>query len=549
MIRKVPKQKKTDWDQFRTLLRVSLINEWRQQRSSGNKKKQRMPMFLRSLIFYWVMGFSLGISLVMRAPPSLYLLFCYAYFMMMAGFSVILECSQVLMIPDDLDILSHRPVSSTTFFWARISHMLIFILIFSTVLCIGPTVISGFLPGAPKLFPVVFAVAALLAVLFTAGLIMMIYTALLRWVRFEKIKSIVTGIQFLFMMVLIFLYQWIARTGWETSGMGFHLKDSWLRWLPPGWFAVMAESVYQPESQQILTMSLFAFTLSILILIFGFRHLSFNYLYNVSQYNTSSTDIKRQKSFGANRSFCRSIFKAGRISHSETRAGFFLSLQLIRRDRSVKLTLLPMLAMPSVIVLWGMIESDIYDPFIIPLFSGGTTSMQLLPFFVAFLIFMTVKGSVYIRDWEARWIFQSAPVQSPIRLWRGIRLGLFISVVGPFYFILMIVFCSQFLWTHAVQHTIYLFFLGLVFMSFVSIRNREFPFSRKRERGERIGSLMFLFLLIPFQAVALVVHFFAYKNQFSWFLSMSLLLLLWAVLEISGNRWKNREWMPFEFSD
>ncbi|MBN2102418.1 hypothetical protein JW835_00085 [bacterium] len=549
MIHQAPNHAKIDGRQFRTLLRISLINEWRRQWNPGSQKKRHLPVFFRSLIFYLIMGFSLGASLVTRASPILYTLLCYTYFMMMAGFAVILECSQVLMIPDDLDILSHRPVSSATFFWARVTHMLIFIMIFSTVLCAGPAVVSLFLYGISGTFPVIFIITALLSVLFTAALMMMFYTLLLRLVQFEKLKSLITVIQFFFILVLIFLYQWIARSSWGMDGTQFQLKDSWLRWLPPGWFAAMVESVYRPESFQIYVISISALAVSIVIFILGFRHLSINYLQDVAQQEAVPVSAKKGKSSREDKSFIHLFFSDIRIRHSETRAGFFLALQLLRRDRSVKLTLLPLMVMPFVILIWGIIESDIIDPFMMPAFGGGTNSMQLLPFFIAFLIFMTINGSVYIRDWEARWIFQSAPLESPDRYWRGARAALFTAVVSPFYLLLFIVFCSQFSWIHAIQHTVYLLLLGLVFMSFLSIRHRALPFSRKREHGERIGGMSFLLLIVPFQIAAVLIHLFAYQNQETWFLSAGLLFLLWALLEVWSYRMKNRGWLQFEVSD
>lgn len=539
MIRNPLMRGKIDRTQFRMLLKISLVNEWREQHQT-RKKKRRIPVFFRSLIFYLIMGFSLGASLVTRTTPQLYTFFCYAYFMMMTGMAVILECSQVLMIPEDLDILSHRPVSSPTLFWARIAHMLVFVLFFCIVLCVGPAVISLFLPGAPHAFPLTFSGIALLAVLFTAALTLLFYSALIRQMRFEKLKSLVTGIQFFMILILVFLYQWIARTGWETDGMQFQIRESWMRWMPPGWFAAVTDAVYRPESLRMFALSIPVLAAVLSILIIAFHHLSLHYLQDAAGQDAAAPEMRKRGRSRKRETIKGRLSDRIRIRDPEFRAGLFLAIHLLRRDRSVKLTLLPMLAMPSVILIWGIIESDIADPFVMPAFGSGAGSMQMLPFFIVFLIFMTLNGSAFIKDWEARWIYLSAPLESPARFRRGVRAGLFLAIVIPFYLLLLLVFCTQFSWVHAVQHTVYLLLLGLLFLSLMSFRRQAFPFSRKRERGERIGGLAFFMLLIPFQIAAVFVHLFAYQNQSSWFLSAALLLLIRVVLDQWSHRRQRR---------
>lgn len=533
MIRRLFQYLHADWDQFRNLLRVSLITEIRQQRSSSQKKR-RIPVFIRSLLFYLIMGFSLGASMVMRVPPPLYTLFCYSYFMMMTAMAVILECSHVLMIPEDLDILNHRPVSSATFFMARVTHLMIFILILSTTLCIGPTLISFFLPEAPDSFPLAFGSVAWLAVFLTAALMMLFYTVLIKLIRFEKLRSVVMGVQLLFTLVLIFLYQLIVRLGPGTDTISFHLSGTWLRWLPPGWFTAIIETLYSNESSRRLYLPILSVLLSIAFLLIAFSRLSPGYLQDVALQESSVPSNKKQKVKSATSS--KFIFKPSFFRYSETRAGFFLAIQLLRRDRAVKMTMLPILAIPLVVLIWAIIDKAITDPFLFPVYDYSGNSMQMLPFFISFVIFMTLKGSAFTTDWEARWIFQSAPVMYPIRFWKGVRNGLFMFIICPFYLLLLILFSTQFSILHAVEHTFYLFLLGIVFLSFLSLFHKDWPFSKKRERGERAGGLVFILFFLPVLVVSILTQLFAYKNQFNWLITISGLCMLWILIEQLGNR-------------
>jgi ABC-2 type transport system permease protein len=516
--------KRVDADQLKALVRVSLLSEWRQQQQKGGKKF-KIPILIRSLIFYLIMGFSLGISLINRAPPLLYALFCYAYFMIMTGFAVIMEGSQILLVPEDLDVLMHRPLSSSTFFLARLLHMMIFIIIFSTGLCFGPAVVVFFYPETPQLFPLVFWGVAYFAVLFTAAGMILLYTWMLRVFRFEKLKSFIYIIQFVFTLILILVYQFIARSGWESSATRFQIDQSWIQWLPPGWFTLIISSIIQPGNHP----SFFVFIVigaTLAVMVIGFQRLSVNYMEDVSLLSLHAPEQKRHSASAfPTKSIWTRLFP-----DSESRAGFFLALQILRRDKLVKMTILPTIAIPLVLLLWGFIEGDIQDPFIIPVTGQGSTPIQMLPFFIAFMFYMIMRGALYSQDWEAAWIFQSAPIASPKRFIQGVQRGLITGAIIPFYLILLMILCFRFNPVHALQHTLFLYCLGMVFLAILNLRENEFPFSKKRERGERIGGFSFMLWLIPFQIITYLLQMIAYTSQRNWWIALAGLIVFREVL-------------------
>jgi ABC-2 type transport system permease protein len=530
--------KRVDGGQLKALVRVSLLSEWRQQQRK-TAKKFKIPVLIRSLIFYLIMGFSLGISLINRAPPLLYTLLCYAYFMIMTGFAVIMEGSQVLLIPEDLDVLMHRPLSSSTFFLARLLHMMVFILIFSAGLCFGPAVVTFFYPETPQIFPLVFWGLSHLVVLFTAAGMMLLYTWMLRVIRFEKLKSFVYIMQFVFTLILILVYQFIARSGWESSATRFQIDQSWVKWLPPGWFTLIIGSIIQPGTQ----LSFFVFIVigaAVVSMAIGFQRLSVSYMQDVSLLSLHVSEKKRHSTYALpTRSVWTHLFP-----DSENRAGFFLALQILRRDKLVKMTILPTIAIPLVILLWGLIEGDIQDPFTFPVTGQGSTPIQMLPFFIAFMFFMIMRGALYSQDWEAAWIFQSAPIESPKRFIHGVQQGLITGAVIPFYLILLVILCFRFNPIHALQHTLFLFCLGMAFLAILNLKENEFPFSKKRERGERIGGFTFMLWLIPFQIVTYLLQMIAYTHQRNWWITLAGLIVLWQVLVLISKRREGKHPAP-----
>jgi ABC-2 type transport system permease protein len=530
--------KRVDGDQLKALVRVSLLSEWRQQQRKTSKHF-RIPVLIRSLIFYLIMGFGLGISLINRAPPLLYTLLCYAYFMIMTGFAVIMEGSQVLLIPEDLDVLMHRPLSSSTFFLARLLHMMVFILIFSAGLCFGPAVVTFFYPETPQFFPLLFWGLAHLVVLFTAAGMMLLYIWMLRVIRFDKLKSFVYIMQFVFTLILILVYQFIARSGWESSATRFQIDQSWVQWLPPGWFTLIISSIIQPSIHPPFFVYIVIGTTATIMAI-GLQRLSVNYMQDVT---LLSLHVPEQKRYSAFTLPTRSV-RTRLFPDSEKRAGFFLALQMLRRDKLVKMTILPTIAIPLVILLWGLIEGDIQDPFTIPVTGQGSTPIQMLPFFIAFMFFMIMRGALYSQDWEAAWIFQSTPIESPKRFIRGAQQGLITGAIIPFYLILLVILCFRFNPIHALQHTLFLFCLGMAFLATLNLKENEFPFSKKRERGERIGGFTFMLWLIPFQIVTYLLQMIAYAHQRNWWIALAGLIVFRQVLVLIARRREGKKPVP-----
>jgi hypothetical protein len=272
----------------------------------------------------------------------------------------------------------------------------------------------------------------------------------------------------------------------------------------------------------------------------GFQRLSVSYMQDVSLLSLHVSEKKRHSTYALpTRSVWTHLFP-----DSENRAGFFLALQILRRDKLVKMTILPTIAIPLVILLWGLIEGDIQDPFTFPVTGQGSTPIQMLPFFIAFMFFMIMRGALYSQDWEAAWIFQSAPIESPKRFIHGVQQGLITGAVIPFYLILLVILCFRFNPIHALQHTLFLFCLGMAFLAILNLKENEFPFSKKRERGERIGGFTFMLWLIPFQIVTYLLQMIAYTHQRNWWITLAGLIVLWQVLVLISKRREGKHPAP-----
>ena len=137
----------------------------------------------------------------------------------------------------------------------------------------------------------------------------------------------------------------------------------------------------------------------------------------------------------------------------------------------------------------------------------------------------------YATDWEASWIFRVAPITSPGLIYRGIKLMIFSRFVIPFFVVLGVIYSTQIPLMHALRHMLTVAVFGLIFLSFTSLFIKEYPFSRKRERGERSQRLAVMFFSFPFFILLIFVQRFIYGNFLGWLIMLTAMFVLFIILE------------------
>jgi hypothetical protein len=521
-----------DWNQFRAMLQVSIRMDFRG--FSGRRSGKRLAPIFRSLFFYGFMGLFLSTTLAGKVPLFIYSLLILTYSMFMMAFAVILEFGNSIVHPDDGDILGHRPVTSRTYFLARLANLLFYITVLSGALCLFPALIGLRVAGAPAFFPPVFFLMALAANLVAASLVVLIYTGMLRLMSYERFKDTVAYLQMVFSLVLFFLYQWLPRWSRESLVMGGDFSSPWLLAAPPAWFAGAVQVLLGRSRPGDTRLALAALGVSLILVCLAFRRISVQYTMLVSRQLAVSRESSPPK---GEKTLKRAIpsgsgFWEWIIPWYEARAAYYGVLRMIRRDRSVKMGIYPLWGMPLAVVLLALIQGDLTDPFVSGPFSERGSLAGTLNFFIFFMSYFFLRGLTYSRHWKAAWIFHVAPLKSPGRFYQGVKLVVFIRLISPFYLLVALLYATQIPPAHALKHTLSLFILCLVASSIVSTRLREYPFSRRRERGEQSRRFAFFWVVFPFFILASFIQTYAYRSGVIWWLVHAGLLILFIVLEI-----------------
>ena len=177
-----------DWQQLRALLVAGIKLDLRTSR--GGRGRGKLPPFVIALITYTVMGLLMAVGIRPHGDLFVYSLFTISAAMFMTALAVIVEYVTIVAHPDDFHILAHRPVSSRTYFWAKLGNMLFYVTPIALALTL-PAAIVGSLSLEPGLlFGIFHVLGGIVACLATAAAVVLVYTGTLRVVSYQRFTSI-----------------------------------------------------------------------------------------------------------------------------------------------------------------------------------------------------------------------------------------------------------------------------------------------------------------------------------------------------------------------
>lgn len=495
---------------------------------------KKMPAIWGSLIFYGFMGMGMAGGLFFKTTPFSYAVFILAYSMVMVAFAVMLEYERVVLQPEDEVILGPLPISSKTYLLAKFCNLMFYAILVGSAICLFPSIIGIFLSDSLSSFSIVFFLGAIPAHLFSAFFIAVIYGWFVRTFHPERFRDALVYFQIGITFLIIILYQLLPRAGDYFVQTHSDQISGWFYFMPPAWFAGSIFQLLGSDIQGHFMLSLIGLFGIVLIVFLLYRQFCLNRWREKLQYHDEKT-IRFRESRSILLNFPEMLLHKV-FGSSEITAGFQLANCLIRRDRSVKMGMYPVFGIPFAFLVLALFEGGLTDPFVTNSLveNRGTTAIAI--FFIFFMVYFFIASVVYIRDWEAGWIYQIAPIGTPSRFYQGVKLVILLRLVLPFFMLLGALYCIAIPLIHAVRHVLSLFLFSLVASSVVSLFIRDFPFSKRREKGERIQRVGFILFVLPFFGVTMVVQSLAYQNnQLLWMIQGGLFVIFF-LLEIAANQ-------------
>ncbi len=229
-----------DHTQWRALSGAMLKNDlrsgWAMDMSTSSRKKGTgVPWFL--VVMYGLYG--VGVAIVSAAISALFLagLLTLSMVGMLVAMAIILDFQSVVISPKDCPILAHQPVSSRTYFAAKLTTVLLYVGAIGA-LTGGPATLAYLVKFGP-LVAAAWVAALAGAIVWIALAMIFIYAAILHLVRPDRLRRVLSYVQIVFITVVFAMPFVFLELTDARDWLGAIEIDQWPAaiLLPPGWFA------------------------------------------------------------------------------------------------------------------------------------------------------------------------------------------------------------------------------------------------------------------------------------------------------------------------
>ncbi|MBN2441965.1 MAG: hypothetical protein JXJ04_11480, partial [Spirochaetales bacterium] len=486
--------KNIDFHQLYIITKYSFLQEIRYKRSLKGKKHSYRT-FISMLFIYIFSGLMMGF---LSAQINLYsaAFFSSALFMILIGNFILLEFPTLITGPEDFSAYSSLPITSSTYFYAKVLTVLIFVTIFSFCYSLPGAFLLFQKTGNFLVFPG-FIYPQFAGGIFISLLIINFYGILLRFVPLQTIRKVSTTLNFLLFFIfyggyfLIFQYLKSYAHLFKVNYQGFFI------FFPNAWGSSLFILGDNPYAILSLFLSLFV---PVILLLASKRIISIDFAERIAE-QTLMSPKKKKRNKNSRSSVLWKTF--------EEKAMALLIRSNFTHDVQFKLsilTIIPLTILYFIIVLF-VYKGSLENPFTQ---SGILGFHKTLFLYVAigFFPFYIKSALAYSQDAEASWIFFTT-AYNRLNLILATRKFVFIFFMLPYFLLFFIIYIIM----AGVIIPVILHFLVVIILAYIQTNiflffMTDIPFSKKPQRGRMLLSLlarMSISVLLPVPLYVFVI--------------------------------------------
>jgi hypothetical protein len=462
------------------------------------KSEGTTRLLIMRFVIYSIMGIMFAGLVLINKDVFLTGTLFLSYTMVMTAMLVLIDFGAVVISAEDFSILGYQPVSSRTYFFARLTNVLVYSTLLSLALGLAPIVTFFFTLGFRPILGLAALGATPLAGAATALFLVLIYTGLLRVVHPKKLRRAASYIQLMMSFLIYGGYMFVPRLMdarfIKTATL---TKSIWLFLLPSTWFASYLDLAAGHWGIGEVFPALFS------LLVLGFLlgnargKLALEYSDHLSLAMASGEGVKKV-AVAAGRTAL--VFKRG-----EARVVALLVRNQFKYDQKFRMAVLGILPLTVLYLFMGLRSGPLYDPF-----AGSTSgfSQSWMLYFAVLMFPSMLKATLtYSDSYQASWIYYATPADRT-RLVQCSKNFVMAYFVVPYLIFIGVVFLYFF---RNVGHVLLLLsvlaMLSHFFLQMTVFFQPMLPFSQPPRKGQRSGNFMVALMLGPLAAMALLYVF------------------------------------------
>jgi len=476
-----------DYEQWKALTLVALKLDFRQGRFGRSRTgdTRQVAMLVTQAIVYSMYGGFMAI--LVWATRDLFLAGAalMTYVMFIVGTTVLLEHNSVLTSPQDYGILGFRPITSRTYFFARLANALAYTTAITTVATYLPAVSLFLRHGA------LVGLAGLAALygcsFFTAFAILFGYGWLMNAIGADTLKRALSYVQLVMSFAIYGGYMLMSRVVSASALQSLSLpKSPWLLLVPPAWFAAYLD-VASGNATWFEFLIAGLSVIGLVALASGLSgRLSMDYSDRLAAIAASTQKVRATR--GNSRPGW--WFRTG-----EARAVSVLVRAQFRNAQRFRMGVLGILPMTLIYIFIGLRDGNLQDPFVQ---SHRGTAFSLVTVAVLMFPALLKQALTHSEQFRASWIFFACPSDrlSLIRSAKNVVLAYFLAPYLLFVFAVYVVVIGIGSIGHIALHMALLGLISHLVLQAYILLDPDLPFSRPAQTGRRSGTVIGFMLVM-----------------------------------------------------
>ena len=513
-----------DYDQWRALVRASLTVDLRTSlfvRSPKSRKSGAAAAIIGQIAFYGLTGLFISLGVWFSQDVFLSAVFVITYVMFMVGTAALMDHNAAIASPDDYYVLGFRPITSRTFFAARLANVLVY--------TSAMTAVFGLLPMAAffarwGFFVGLASVAAITASsLFTALAMIAIYAWLLGAVGAARLKRLLSYVQFAFSFIVYGGYFAGINYLTETAVASIRLPKTLLVLLaPPAWFASYVEIAAGRLGSRELVPAAASVIGLLALALFVRGRLSLDYAQRLGALTSAGSTAPVAAGTGTRRT---RFFSGG-----ESRAVAMLVQSQFASDLKFRMSVLAILPLTLIYLVMGVSrQGGIGDPFQRNGLGEGLGFVTLAVLMFPAMLKMSLSQSDAFR---ASWIFFASPIERA-KLVTAAKNVLLVSFVLPYlaFVALVLVFFTDNV-GHLLVHLLVVGLVSHLVLQIITFVDPELPFSKPHIKGRSSTRVFIILAIVTMGSVVFpLVAPLVYRTTFRISITLAVLAVLSLLLD------------------
>ena len=474
-----------DYEQWKALTIAGLKSDLRASGSGGlrGRRKSAVAPIALQAISYTLFGAFVAFGVYLLNDLFVAALVVISYVMVMIGTSMLVDHNATIVSATHYAVLAFQPITSRTWFAARLANVLAYALAMTTAIGWLPG-IAFFLEHGPAVGAA--AVVALYAAATSVTLLLVLgYAAIMRVVGAQRLRRVLTYLQMAMSFAVyggfFFYLEFASRETLETLTLP---KTNAVLLYPGTWFASYLElAAGRTGATEILPA--LASVLFLGAAAFGLRgRLSMSYAERLGEIASATSPASARPRSSRRRS--RPWFRRG-----EARAVAILLRAQFRHDMRFRMGVLAILPLTILYLLMGL--HDAADATTETAADGNLSAVTMAVLLFPAMLKIHIASSDSFR---AAWVFFATPVDRT-RLIRSTT-----NILSTYFLVPYLAFVgAALIWlTHDVVYvTLYVVFAGIVghlALLIVTFLDPELPFSKPVAKGQSTSRLFLTILVL-----------------------------------------------------